>query len=62
MSFFIVPDLLKAKFLAAEEPLTLCLSDGRVIGYFTPNKERKFNWEPPQLPPGELDQRAVVAR
>ena len=57
MSFFIVPDSLKAKLESAAGPMQVCMPDGRVIGYFTPTKETKLNLEPPELPPGELDRR-----
>ena len=57
MSFFIVPDSLKAKLESADAPMQVCMSDGRVIGYFTPTKEAKLRLEPPELPPGELDRR-----
>ena len=57
MSFFIVPDSLKAKLEAADAPMQVCMSDGRVIGYFTPTKEAKLKLEPPELPPGELERR-----
>ena len=60
MSIFIVPDSLKAKFEGASEPLTFCTPDGRIIGYFTPHKEAKLNFEPPELPPGELDRREAA--
>ncbi len=60
MSIFIVPDSLKAKFETFDEPLTVCMPDGRVIGYFTPNKEARLKLEPPELPPGELDRREAA--
>ena len=60
MSFFIVPDSLKAKLEGTDAPMQVCMSDGRVIGYFTPTKESKLNFEPPVLPPGELDRREAA--
>lgn len=47
MSIIIVHDPLTSKLAAAESPLELCAPDGRVLGYFTPAKEKKLNLEPP---------------
>lgn len=57
MSIMIVPDPLTAKLAAADQPLELCAADGRLLGYFTPTKSKKYNLEPPPLPEGELDRR-----
>ena len=47
MSIIIVHDALeKALTAAADAPLEVCSSDGRLLGYFTPAKERKLNLDP----------------
>jgi hypothetical protein len=56
MSIIIVHDPLTAKLAAADAPLEVCAPDGRLLGYFTPAKERQYNLEPPGTPE-ELDAR-----
>jgi len=46
MSIIIVQDPLKKAFAAAEAPIEVCSSDGHLLGYFTPAKERKLNLDP----------------
>jgi hypothetical protein len=47
MSILIVDDPLTTKLAAADAPLEICASDGRVLGYFTPAKEKTRQLEPP---------------
>lgn len=60
MSILIVDDPLTTKLAAADAPLEICASDGRVLGYFTPAKEAK----PLKLDPGiseeEMDRRLAA--
>ena len=44
MSIVIVPDSLKAKLEAADGPMTLYMSDGRILGLFTPTTGRSSTW------------------
>ena len=60
MSIVIVPDSLKAKLEAADGPMTLYMSDGRILGLFTPTTGPKLDLEPPPLPPGELERREAA--
>jgi hypothetical protein len=46
MSIIIVHDPLTSKLAAAEAPLEVCAADGRLLGYFTPAKEKKLNLDP----------------
>jgi hypothetical protein len=46
MSIIIVHDPLKKALAAADAPLEVCSADGRLLGYFTPAKERKLNLDP----------------
>ncbi len=59
MSIFIVPDSLKAKFEEFDQPLMVCMPDGRVIGYFTPNREAKLNLDP-GISSEEMDRREAA--
>jgi len=47
MSIPIVQDPLTTRLAAAESPLEICSSDGRLLGYFTPAKARQLRLEPP---------------
>jgi hypothetical protein len=47
MSHVILPDSMKAKFLAADAPLEIFTADGIRIGYFTPAPQKKYNLQPP---------------
>lgn len=46
MSIIIVHDPLTSKLAAADAPVELCAADGRVLGYFTPAKEKRLNLDP----------------
>jgi hypothetical protein len=46
MSIVIVHDPLRKTLAAADSPLEMCSSDGHLLGYFTPAKERKLNLDP----------------
>ncbi len=46
MSIIIVHDPLTAKLAAADAPVELCAPDGRLLGYFTPAKEKMLNLDP----------------
>jgi len=47
MSLLIVNDSPTAQLAAANDPIELCAPDGRLLGYFTPVKERIYQLEPP---------------
>jgi hypothetical protein len=46
MSIIIVHDPLKKTLADADAALEVCSADGRLLGYFTPAKERKLNLDP----------------
>lgn len=46
MSIIIVHDPLKKTLANADSPLEVCSSDGQLLGYFTPAKQRKLNLDP----------------
>ena len=46
MPLVILPDSMKAKFLAADGPVECCTADGTVVGYFTPTGAKKYDLDP----------------
>jgi hypothetical protein len=46
MSIIIVHDPLKKTLASADSPLEVCTSDGQLLGYFTPVKERRLKLDP----------------
>jgi hypothetical protein len=46
MSIIIVHDPLKKTLASADSPLEVCSSDGHLLGYFTPAKERRLKLDP----------------
>lgn len=56
MSIIIVHDPLTAKLAAADAPLEVLAPDGRVLGYFTPTKPKRYNLDP-GISEEEMDRR-----
>lgn len=47
MSFLFVQDPLNTRLAMADTPLEIYAPDGRLLGYFTPAKQRQLRLEPP---------------
>ena len=46
MSLMIAPESITTKLSAADSPIEMCATDGRVLGYFTPAKSKLLAFDP----------------